>query len=106
MCYTQKLLDRNFEVPCEDVDPLWWRHPDPVIDLTRLVLDRPDSGPRPEPWRIELTQIGQILETVGHFRNAELANRLGDVVAAAGNDIAEQAKVDIRFEWTGHAAAE
>ncbi|WP_329484279.1 hypothetical protein OG555_19215 [Kribbella sp. NBC_01484] len=105
MCGTIHLGTNKLEIDCELADPFWWRHPDPVIDLTRLVLDNPEAGPRPEPWKVELTQIGQILATVGHFRNADLADRLGHVVAEAGNDIAEQAKVDIRFEWTPHATA-
>jgi len=102
MCGVIHLSGQRFEIDCQLVDPFWWRHPDPVIDLTRLTLDHPAAGVHPEPWKVELTKIGEILATVGNFRDAELANRLGDVVAEAGNSIARQAEVDIQFEWTAH----
>jgi hypothetical protein len=102
MCGVIHLGGTRFEIDCLLVDPFWWRHPDPPIDLTRFTLDQPSAGPRPEPWKIELTKIGEMLATVGQFRDAELSNRLGNAVSEAGNSIAEQAEANVRFEWTPH----
>jgi hypothetical protein len=43
-----------------------------------------------------------MLATVGQSQDAELSNRLGNVVSEAGNSIAEQAQAKVRFEWTPH----
>jgi hypothetical protein len=103
MCGIYHLPGGALVVDCQIVDPFWWRHPDPPIDFTRFTFDRPEAE-RPEPWKIELTKIGEMLAAVGQFRDAELSNRLGSVIAEAGNSIAQEADVDVRFEWTAHEA--
>lgn len=57
------------EIYSKVIDPFWWRHPDPVFDFTRLVLDRPENGPQPEPWRGELAEMSRILTTATHDSN-------------------------------------
>lgn len=103
MCGVLHLGGHRFEIYCEFIDPDWWR-PGPPIDLTRFTLGV-ETGPRPGPWRAELTKVGEILATAGHLRDADLANRLGDVAAEIGNSIAEQAQADVRFSWPPHDSA-
>ena len=100
MCGIIHLGDKQIEIECQVFDPCWWRHPDPVIDLTRIKLDTDSVGPKPESWRAELTKIGGMLATAGRFRDAQQANRLGNIIAEVGNCIAEQAEISVRFEWT------
>jgi hypothetical protein len=64
-----------------------------------LTASRRPSAP---PARTSPTKIGEIVATVGQFQDAELSNRLGNVVSQAGNSIAEQAQAKVRFEWTPH----
>jgi hypothetical protein len=59
------------EILCyPDRDPFWWRHPDPVIDSTRIKLNKDDTGPSPEPRRAELTKLDGILAAVGNFKDS------------------------------------
>jgi hypothetical protein len=106
MCGTILLLgSMRLEVPCLIVEQWWRRPPDPgwPIDWNLIELGREDlRGPRPEPWRAELTRIGGILVAAGQLREHHLADRLGRVTAEIGNAVAEQAEVDVRFEWTVH----
>ena len=106
MCGIHHILGNKFEVYCEIIDPFWWRNPDPVVDFTRLVLDRPEYGAQPEPWRGELTEISRILTTASQFEDKALGDRLGNVAAEIGNAIAERASVNIGFEWASHDSAE
>lgn len=105
MCGVHYLGGQRFEIFCELIDPFWWKHPDPVIDFSRLVFDRLQDGPHVDPWRGELTEISRILGTAVAFQDRELGDRLGSVAAELGNAIAERAGVDARFEWTTHEAA-
>jgi hypothetical protein len=107
MCIVYHLGGLKLRVDCEFIDPDWWRHPDPLIDLTRFDLgeDNAATGPRPEPFKVELTKIGDVLFTAGNLRDADHADRLGTVAAEIGNSIAEQAKVDVKLEWTSHQNA-
>ena len=102
MCGIYKLGDKFIEIHCEIIDPFWWKHPDPVIDFTRLVFDRPIEGPHPEPWRGELTEISRIITTAAYFENSQLRDQLGSVAAEIGNAIAERAGIDVRLEWSSH----
>ena len=103
MCGVFRLQDRSFEIDCMLVDPDWWRHPDPPIDLTRIRFET--DGPvavGPAAWKVELTTIGAMMANVAHLRDGQLADRLGGVLAETGNQIAAAAGADVGFDWTAH----
>lgn len=103
MCGHIVLFGQDIWIDCE-VRREWWYDPGPLLDLRRLKL-RPEevSGPHPEPWKVELTKIIQILDSVGQIESdSALASRLGSTVAEAGNAIAQRAEVDIQFMWEEH----
>ena len=102
MCGVTYIDGQRLEIDCEVHDPVWWKNPCPVFDFTRLTLDRPIPGSGPERWRAELTEISRILTAVSQFEDTNLSDRLGTAVAEVGNSIAEQAQVDVRFEWSAH----
>ncbi|MEV8441284.1 hypothetical protein AB0425_28230 [Actinosynnema sp. NPDC051121] len=103
MCGIIHLGGQVIEIFCHEIDPDWWRHPWPPVDLTQIGWDGEAGGPQPDPWRVELTKLGDVLATAGHLRDAEQADRLGAVVVEVGNAIAEQARANVRFEWASHA---
>ena len=102
MCGVIYLGDRRVEIPCLVLDPLWWRHPWPPIDFTQIGLGEDTAGPLPEPWKVELTKLGEMLAAAGRFRDDGQAGRLGAVIVEVGNAIAEQERAEVRFEWAAH----
>jgi hypothetical protein len=103
MCGVYHIGNQRFDVYCEIIDPFWWKHPDPFIDFSRVVFDRPIEAGNLETWRGELTEISRIIANAGYFEDKQLGDRLGEVAAEMGNVIAERAAVDVRIEWSAHA---
>ena len=103
MCGRIIIFGREIWIDCE-IRREWWYDPGPLIDFRRLKFGADDvTGPHPEPWKVELTKIVQILDTVGQLESdSELASRLGTAVAEVANEIAGRAEVDIHFEWESH----
>jgi len=99
MCGAVIINGHRFDFDCEYVDPDW-RDPRPVIDFTRFKFAVDSvSGPRPEPWKSELTKITEVLAVAHLFSDRDLSDRLANVVVDIGNSIAERAQVDVKFGW-------
>jgi len=102
MCGTIVLFGREIFIPCLVQKPEFhWRpDPDPLIDFTRMRFRRDElQGPLPDPWKIELTAVAQMLELAGRFENLDMAEKLGSVIAEVGTEIAARAEVDVQFGW-------
>lgn len=99
MCGVVTIFGKPLEIDCEFIDPDWWR-PWPPIDFTRFKfpVDSP-SGPQPDPWKAELTKITEILAVAHRFSDRDLSDRLANVAVEIGNNIAERAQIDVKFEW-------
>jgi hypothetical protein len=81
-----------------------WHHPWPPVDFTRISLENLHvAGPSPEPWKVELTAITQMLSLAGQLRDTDQANRIAETAVEAGNAISKEAGIDIEFGWDAHA---
>lgn len=101
MCGVIVLGGQKYEIFCELLDPFWWKRPDPPVDFSRFVLERPDDR---GSWRGELTEISRILVSASQFEDHGIGDRLGTVAAELGNAISERAGVDVQLEWSSHQA--
>lgn len=103
MCGRIVIFGRDVWIDCQ-IRREWWYDPGPLIDFRRLKFRVEEvTGPSPDPWKVDLTKIVQILEALGHFESdGEFASRIGEAVADAGNEIARRAEVDIQFSWESH----
>lgn len=103
MCGTIQLGAQKVYIDClaPDLD-VWKRHLPPIDWTTVRLGDTEVRGPSPEPWRGDLTRVGDVLSIAGQLEDRELAGRLGLVAAEVGNRIVERLPIDVRFEWVGH----
>lgn len=102
MCGHVVVAGRDIWIDCE-IRREWWYDPGPLIDFRRLKFGAGEvAGPQPEPWRVDLTRIVQMLEMASQFEDPELAAHVGKMVAKAGTQIAERSEVDLQFDWDSH----
>ena len=99
MCGAVFISGQRLDIDCLLIDPDWWR-PVPPIDFTRFkfAVDAPSSA-HPDPWKAELTKITEILSVAHRFSDRDLSDRLANAAVEIGNNIAERAQVDVKFEW-------
>jgi hypothetical protein len=102
MCGSIIIGSHSLNVDCFLIDPYWWLHPWPPIDLTQFDFAELAPAGEDRTWKVELTQIGNILSTAAHLSDRELGRRLGSTAAEIGNSIAGQAQVKIAFDWVEH----
>jgi hypothetical protein len=93
---------REFFIDCILVE-FPWHHPWPPIDFTRISFENTHGGPRPEPWKVELTNVVQILSLAGQFKDTHLADRMAKLAVEAGNSIAKEAGIELEVGWEAHA---
>jgi hypothetical protein len=105
MCGRLTIMGHDIWIDCE-VNRDWPpSDPGPLIDFTRLKF-REDlaGGPQPEPWRMELTRVVQMLDAASRFQDVDVATRLGTMIAEVGTQIARSADIDIQLTWEAHTA--
>lgn len=102
MCGHVVIMGQDIWIDCE-VNREWWHDPGPLIDFRWLKFKDEATGPHPEPWKVELTRIVQILDAVGQLNiDRDTASQLGMMAADAGNAIARSADLEIQFTWEDH----